>query len=402
MNIAGIVCEYNHMHSGHVRHIAATREILGGDCGIVCVMSGNFVQRGDFAVMNKFARAKAAVMAGADLVIELPIPWCVSSAERFAFGGVSVLENIGAETHISFGSESGDADRLKKTAEILLNPKIDELIRRELEGGISYAAARQKAAEKLAGRELPELKSPNDILGIEYLKAAIKLDSKLSPIAVRRTGAPHDGQADCDTASSSYLREKMLNGEDIKDFVPESVYSVITDETASGRCPVFAEICDTAILARLRSMSDDDYARLPDNSEGLGMRLRSAAVTGTCVKDVLEKTRTKRYAYSRVRRMILAAYLGITADDINGAPPYARVLAMNEKGREIISLTDNYSKIPIIVKPSKARELDDYGRHIFDLGARASDLYALAYPEISRRAGDTEYTTSPYVYKEDL
>ena len=202
MNIAGIVCEYNPMHNGHVRHIAATREILG-DCGIVCVMSGNFVQRGDFAVMNKFVRARAAVLSGADLVLELPVPWCISSAERFAFGGVSILENIGAVTHISIGSESGDAERLEQTADILLDPRMDEIIRRELENGISYATARQRAAEELAGQELQELKSPNDILGLEYLKAAVKLKSKLTPIAIKRTGASHDGRPDSDTASSS-------------------------------------------------------------------------------------------------------------------------------------------------------------------------------------------------------
>ena len=400
MNIAGIICEYNPMHNGHVRHISATREILG-DCGIVCVMSGNFVQRGDFAVMNKFARAKAAVLSGADLVIELPVPWCISSAERFAFGGVSILENIGAVTHISFGSESGDTGRLIKTAELLLNTNIDDIIRSELESGISYATARQKAAEKLAGSELPELRSPNDILAMEYLKVINKIGSKLSPIAVRRVGALHDGQAFSDTPSSSFLRDMMSLGEDIKNYVPKGVYSVATEEIYYGRCPVSAGVCDAAIMARLRSMSDDDYSRLPDSSEGLGMRLKSAAIAGTCVENVLEKTRTKRYAYSRLRRMILAAYLGVTADDIKCAPPYARVLAMNDVGRQIISLINERSRIPVIIKPSKAKELDENAKRIFDLGAKTSDLYSLAYPDVSQRIGNTEYTTSPYVYKED-
>ena len=221
VNIAGIVCEYNPMHKSHEYHIAKTRELLGPDCGIICVMSGNFVQRGDFAVMNKFARARAAVLCGADLVIELPVPWCVSTAEKFATGAVSILDNIGVCTHISFGSETGELEPLREIANYLLDPEIDGLIKDGLKKGVSYAAARQRALENLMGRKVPELSSPNDILAIEYLKALETLESDINPLAVKREGAEHDSDYDDEFVSASFLREKLFLGENIDSYISD-------------------------------------------------------------------------------------------------------------------------------------------------------------------------------------
>lgn len=398
MNIAGIVCEYNPMHKSHVYHIEKTREILGEDSGIVCVMSGNFVQRGDFAVMNKFARAKAAIKAGADLVLELPIPWSVSTAEKFAQGAVSIIDNIGVCTHLSFGSETGELDPLYDVARCLLDPEIDKLIRTELEKGISYAAARQKAVEWLLNGKNQDIKSPNNILAIEYIKALEIFGSNIEPLTIKRQGADHDDNDENELGvSASFLREKLLNEEDISEYVPEEVVDIISAEIKKGRCPISMDRCDTAIMAKLRSMTQEEYAALPDASEGLYARLRKAAFSEGSVKEVLEKVRTKRYAYARIRRMVICAYLGIKASDLDMLPPYARVLGMGKKGQKILSKMKKSSSIPIITKAAKVRDLSDECRYIFELGAKATDLYTLAYTEPKRRIGDTDYTTTPFV-----
>lgn len=403
MKTAGIVCEYNPMHSGHLYQIEKTREILGEDAAIVCVMSGNYVQRGECAVMNKFARAKAAVLSGADLVIELPIPWNISTAERFAAGAVSILDRIGVCTHISFGSETGEIKALQDAAEKLLEPEMDKLIKLELEKGMSYPSARQTALKKLCGSRADIISQPNNILAVEYLKAILTQESKLIPIAVERIGAGHDSaESNEKTVSASYIREKLLSGEDIeseKKYLPESVYSVLCEEIAAGRAPVSFENSETAVLSKLRTMSSTDFSLLPDGSEGLYFRLYKAASEEPTIKDIIDKTKTKRYAYSRIKRMILFAYLGIRAADAQGLPPYARVLAIGKKGRELIKKMSEKSKVPVIVKPSAGRKLDEYGAKIFELGAKATDLYVLGYKNAGERRGGSEYTTTPFVLK---
>lgn len=403
MNIAGIVCEYNPMHRSHVYHIEKTKECLGGDTAVVCVMSGDFVQRGEPAVMNKFARAKAAVMSGANLVIENPAPWCISSAERFAFGAVSILDSIGVCTHISFGSESGDIEPLAEAAEALGADEVQEYIGAEIRNGLSYAAARQKAAEIVMGKSADFIKMPNNILAIEYLKALSGLKSNIEPVTIKRFGAGHDDMKEGESVSASLIREKLLAGADIKDNVPGAVFSVIEEEAAAGRAPVTMDAADTAIMSGLRKMTMPEFMRLPDSAEELYWRLKSAAADSTNIKEVIEKARTKRYSYARIRRVLLYLYLGF--DSLynavippRGAVPYARVLAFDGKGREVLGLMKKTSKIPVITKPSKVREIEGTAGDVFDLNARISDLYSLLYPNVSERHGNRDYRNSPFVY----
>jgi len=288
VNIAGIVCEYNPFHKGHEYQIAETRRILGADSGIVCVMSGDFVQRGEFAVFPKHARAKAAVKCGADLVVELPVPWAAASAEKFALGAVSVLAGSGVCSHLSFGSETGDISGLEETVGILSDPKINEKIAGYLQDGISYAAARQKAAEEIAGKNIGHLKSPNDILAVEYIKAIKALGVNIEPMAVRRIGAKHDGETENGFASASFIRESLLNGEDIKDFLPEKAFSVFSREIEEGRGPVTLENAEVAILSRLRAMTEEEYNSLPENSEGLANRLRKNGRALGSVQEIMD------------------------------------------------------------------------------------------------------------------
>lgn len=400
MKIAGIISEYNPIHAGHIRHIALTRAMLasdaaaGSDIGVVCVMSGNFVQRGDLAIFEKHCRAEAAVACGADLVIELPLPYVLSSAERFARGGVMLLEALGVVTHLSFGSEAGNIDVLQEIADGMGAPESSVLLREEMKSGISYPAARQKAAVRLLGEKADAIKTPNNILGIEYLSALRGLKSDMIPLTVRRIGAMHDAPG---AESASYLRQLLQNGETPWNFMPETAAAIFTRELDAGRGPVLIDNADTAILSRLRMLQAESWARLPDATEGLQDRLMRCARLQPTLAAVLDSAKTKRYPLSRLRRMALCAVLGITEDDTRQPPAYIRVLAMNRRGAEILREVNEASSLPVITKPAQAKLLPEPARSLFQKVSNATDFYVLAYPGKQNRSGGQEWTTSPKI-----
>ncbi|MBQ3404605.1 MAG: nucleotidyltransferase family protein [Oscillospiraceae bacterium] len=396
MKTAGIICEYNPFHKGHAYHITETRRMLGEDCAVFCVMSGNFTQRGDFAMINKLSRAKAAVLSGADLVAELPLPWALSSAEGFARGGVSLLEASGVCSHISFGSECGEINALSEAANMLLSPQLDAIIRQKLQSGISYASARQRAVEELSAESALLLGEPNNILGIEYLKTLRKLESGIVPITVKRSGAGHDaaprpGQL----PSAAHLRAISPDSREFAENVPESAMEIYAEDFRSGGAPVLMKNCELALLSRLRAFKEDDFADLPDGSEGLYMRFMKFARTDPDIESILVHTKTKRYAMSRIRRMLLCACLGIKASDAQGCPPYLRVLAFNDKGRKLLGEIGSRSPLPIISRSADAKALGPEARHIFELEAASTDLWALACPQVYRRSAGQEWQQSP-------
>jgi predicted nucleotidyltransferase len=397
MDIAGIICEYNPIHTGHIHHIAETRGMLGADAGIICVMSGNFVQRGETAVFEKHARAAAAVLCGADLVLELPLPYVLSSAEGFARGGVRLLNALGVVTHLSFGSEAGEIEPLQAVADSLLTSETDEIIKRELRSGVSYAAARERATRKLLGDKADVLTAPNNILGIEYLKALYESGSAMTPVTVRRSGAGHDGVG---AESSSHLRQLLKEGSQPWAFIPPQAREVYQAEADAGRGPVFLEAIEQAILSRLRMLPDEAYTRLPDATEGLGGRLRRYAASCPDISSILEGTKTKRYALSRIRRMLMCAALGINGEDTLVPPPYIRVVAANKKGRQLIKRIKERTALPVVTKPAAAKagfagSQNDAALKMLMLEAAATDLYVLAYPDAQNRRGGQEWTISP-------
>jgi len=394
LKIAGIVAEYNPFHTGHLLHMEKTRALLGEDTAIVCIMSGNFTQRGDFAIFEKHARAEAAVLCGADLVLELPVPWALSSAEGFAFGAVSVLDSLGIITHLSFGSEAGCVSLLDNAAGFLLSAQSDELIKYELQKGVSYAQARQKAALTALGDAAEVLRSPNNILGIEYIKALKKLKSAIEPITFRRIGAGHDSSELSETASASKIRGILKNGGDARRFIPRAAGEIFARETACGRAPVFIENCETAILSALRRMTRDELCSLDGGAEGLGDRLYKFASVEPRLSSVYEKTKTKRYALSRIRRLVLRAYLGIPLD-LPEAPPYAKILALGNRGR--ILLKNASEDFTLISRPASGKSLTGNARRAFELDSLSTDLYVLAYPGETQRYGGQEYLLGPKI-----
>jgi predicted nucleotidyltransferase len=359
--VAGIVAEYNPFHRGHAHQIAETRRLLGDHCAVLCVMSGDFVQRGDAAVFDKFERAEAAVRGGADLVLELPLRWCLSSAEGFARGAVSILKSAGVVTHLSFGSETGELAPLQKAAGGLRDPALDDLLREELKRGLSFPAARQNALERLIGEDAAVLSNPNDLLAVEYLRAIHDLDAALAPVAVRRVGAHHDAAGESDYPSASELRSRMKAGQDVSAWAPH-----LPDAK-----PVFLEDLETAILSRLRMLPKEAFAALPDCAEGLENVLWQAVHSEAALDDILAAAKSKRYPMSRLRRMLLCAALGVKKAD--GLPPYLRVLAANERGRALLHTMRETASLPVITKPADARDMPE-----FHLTADAHDLYVLA------------------------
>lgn len=335
--ILGIICEFNPFHKGH-KHLIDS--VKGENDAVVCAMSGNFVQRGEFAVQNKFNRAKTAIENGADLVVEIPTVCSTLSAQGFAKAGVEILEGTGVCDALAFGAECDNTDELLYVAEKI--KACDDEIKQELQKGVSYPKARQNVVNS------PLLDTPNNILAIEYLTY-----TKLKPIAVKRIGKGHD--SDDSEYSASEIRKNMS-----------------LDDICS------MENCSNAILAKLRTMTREDFAKIDDVSEGLENRIYDAVRQATSIDEIYDLIKTKRYTHSRIRRIILRSYLSITKD-VQKSPAYIRVLAFNDKGREILKQMKKTAKLPVIMRYSDVNDLGDDVKMLFEQECVFTDLYNLGY-----------------------
>jgi len=391
MKIIGIIAEYNPFHNGHRLHIEESKKAVSRDTAVVCVMSGDFVQRGEAAIFSKYARAEAAVKCGADLVIELPLPWALSSAESFAMGAAGLLGELNCVDYLSFGSECGDLGILNSLATALIDPALDAEILEELKSGISYAAARQAALSRSIGSLADHLGSPNNILAVEYLKAIYRLRLRMEPLTIKRTGAGHDEEG----GSASDIRSMLAMERPIKNYVPKDAYVLYKREKEQGRGPVLMEDLESAVLSRLRMMNEKDFAGIPDDSEGLGNRLFAAAREESSLDGILSAAKSKRYALSRLRRMCLCAALGIKKGEAEGLPPYARILAANETGKAVLKIINDKASVPVITKPASVKELSEECRSLFELCSSAHDLYVLGYKAVEERRGSADWRTSP-------
>jgi len=327
VKIVGIICEYNPMHRGHEKQIGEIRRIHGPDTAIVCLMSGNYVQRGAPSIVDKSLRAKAALNCGADLVLELPIEYALSSAEGFAAGGVRILG--GFCDHLCFGTENADVEKLMDTAKALLSDEFRPLLKAQLEAGKSFPAARHAALEQM-GLDAGILETPNNILAVEYSKAILSQDCAMKNMPNFRGGSYHDEQADPENPSATALRKLMTDGTDWTAFVPEGC-RVFRDAplhtTAAG---------ERAILTRLRTMTDAQFEALPYGSEGLWRKLMHASRSCSTLEQIIAATKSKRYTRTRIDRMILCAFLGLSLEDLMTSPSYTRVLGFTDRGRKVL------------------------------------------------------------------
>ncbi len=327
MKTVGIICEYNPLHLGHRKQIRRIRETFGPDTAIVCAMSGNFVQRGAPAIVDKSPRAMAAILSGADLVVELPVTTALQSAEGFAAGGVKILSRL-CDT-LCFGSESADGEALMATARALLSQDFPPLLRSFLDQGLSFPAARQAALEAL---DLPGVKSPNDILGVEYCKAILSQNSPMEAFPILREGSYHAEFADEENPSATAVRNLMLNAYNWQTCVPRAARDVFEQSPLHSLAAG-----ERAILARLRTMTDTEFEALPYGSEGLWRKLMHASRREATLEEILTAVKSKRYTRSRLDRMVMCAFLGITKADLETQVPYTRVLAFNSRGRGILN-----------------------------------------------------------------
>ena len=328
MNV-GIVCEYSPFHRGHWKQINRIREEFGPQTGIICAMSGNYVQRGHPAVFEKTLRAEAALRCGADLVVELPVTTALSSAESFASGGVAVLSRLC--DGLCFGAETAAPDLLEQTTRALLSDDFPPLLRRELDTGRSFPAARQAALESM-GLSGKLLEAPNNILAVEYCKAMIRQASPMKPIPISREGSYHAEEADFENPSATSLRLRLQKGQDIRAYLPDAVASIF-----AGAPTHTLEAGERAVLGKLRTMTEAEFDALPFGSEGLWRKLMHESRAQKTLEDIASSVKSKRYTRSRVDRMILCACLGITAEMMNRDIPYVRVLGFNSRGREILN-----------------------------------------------------------------
>ena len=325
MQTTGIICEYNPLHLGHRKQIAHLKA-LGHT--VVCLMSGNFVQRGHPAIFDKMARAQAAIRCGADLVLELPVQYALSSAEGFAAGGVEILSKIC--DNLCFGAETADTAALMATAQCLLTPAFSDALRAHLDAGNSFPAARAAALASL-GVDSALVETPNNILAVEYCKAILAQGASLSPMPIHRPGSYHDAAPDPENPSATALRILLENSASWQPFVPGSAVDCFQNAAIHT-----LQQGQAAMLYRLRTMTDAEFEALPYGSEGLWRKLMHACRKEPDLETIIAATKSKRYTRTRIDRMILCAVLGLTADDLATPAPYCRVLAFNDTGREIL------------------------------------------------------------------
>lgn len=369
MDAVGVVCEFDPLHRGHERLLHRA-----GESGrvLVCAMSGNFTQRGGAACVEKFARAEMAVRCGADLVVELPTPWAMATAEKFADGGVSLLAQCGVKT-LYFGSECGDTDALWAMAEALLRADVHRAIRLEMDGGLPYAAARQAVLERETGLGAL-LAQPNNTLAVEYLKAIRRRGLAADAVTVRREDGGHHG-----TASASHIRALLAAGQEAKAFalMPPQAADILSREMKKGLAPADPARLERAMLARLRLMNEHDFASYDSGGEGLYRRVYRAVQEGGSLGDILTRATTKRYPTARVRRMLWAVFLGLEApgEDI----PYVRILAATEVGRRLLRQMRD-AGVPVLTKAADVGRLGPSAEALFTREARRTDVYALACP----------------------
>lgn len=366
MRAAGVICEYNPFHLGHEKQLRLMRERMGEDMAAVCLMSGNFVQRGAPAVFDKTVRARAAVECGASLVLELPVTIALSSAEGFARGGVEIFDRLGAVDTLCFGSETGGTGAIVRAAEAMCTPGFTQALRAVLDEGRSYPAARQLALERVCG-DGALLNAPNDILAVEYCKALLERGSRMQPLAVRRDGGYHDERPDRENPSATAVRAQLEQGGAWRQLVPQAAAAVYAAAVRySGQAG------ERAMLARLRGLTREEWERVPFGSEGLWNKVWRAVQTEGSVEEILCAAKSKRYPRTRLQRLLMCAYLGIPQKALNRPVPYVRVLAFDEKGRRLLREMRGNGGIPIINAGERGPDAE-----YFALECRCAALYGL-------------------------
>ncbi|WAM32944.1 nucleotidyltransferase [Caldicellulosiruptor morganii] len=379
MKVAGIIVEYNPFHNGHLYHLQKTKEITGADI-IVAVMSGNFIQRGEPAIVNKWARTKMALLNGVDVVFELPFAYACNSAEIFAYGSICILDTLGVNWLV-FGSEAGDINLLKKIAMHLAfeEESFRKYLKEYLKKGISFPKARELALKKMNNDNVKFL--PNNILGIEYIKWILRMNSKIQPITIKRIGSSYNDPAlESNFCSATAIRKNINNMEAIKEKMPEASFKVLVEEIESGRGPVTIE--DFYKIFVYRWVIDKDFLTDQlDVKEGIENRFYKFLPASKGAQDLLSKVKTKRYTLTRLQRIFIHSVVDskINQKELLSEKPYIRVLGFNNKGKTFLNTIKE--KIEYITKLDSYVVKNTLHSHLLELEIRASQIHALMYKD---------------------
>lgn len=427
MKVLGVIAEYNPFHNGHAYHIEKSKSVSGCDA-VVCVMSGNYIQRGEPALVNKFARAEIAIKSGVDLVIELPVPFAMSSAEMFAFGAVKILDSIGIVDCISFGSEHGDVSSLQFISDILVNEpqEYKDELKKQLSLGLSFPVCRQNAIRKyIEDKQINSgfsdisilLETSNNILGIEYLKAISRLKSSIKPYTVKRIANQYNSvDLSGNISSATAIRNDILAMENhgqsqltmhAAEAVSLDAKFILAREMRQGRGPNSINRFESIILALLRQSSIEALGALPGISEGLEYRIKKAGEISGSMDELIANICTKRYTRTRIQRILLSLLTGITKNDVGlfmqyGGPQYSRILAFNHTGRELLSEMKKTSLLPVITKASDYRNsCNSLLVRMLEIEARSTDMYVLGYRNPASRKSGQEFTQNIVICRDD-
>ena len=403
MKVAAIITEYNPFHNGHKYQVDKIRELLGDDTVVIAIMSGNFTQRGEIAIADKTVRAKAAVECGVNLVLELPFPFSMSSAEFFAKGGVYIANALGIVDYLVFGSECGNIRELSDIASIMLSSEyqlyLDSLKNSPDYRDAGYPELCEKALSDIYGKEFSrDFFSPNNILGIEYIKALKSLHSDIEALTIRREGA---GYLDiinpmAEFQSASAIREEIAcKNLSALDFVPQNAKNIYIKAIDEGKMPSDISRLDLALISFFRLNSPKADLDIHDATGGLYNRLCEMSAEATSISNLTKRTETKKYTTARIRRAIWNSYFGVTSSDIRSMPSYTQVLAMDSTGRAALKRIKKATDLPVITKPSSYKDMDEQVVKQKEMSNKADSVFALTLKVAN--SGRFALTFTPYV-----
>ena len=397
MKILGIIAEYNPFHNGHSYQIQKAKQITNADA-VVVIMSGNFVQRGEPAILDKWTRTHMTLCSGADIVIELPVIYATASAEYFAYAAVKLFHDMGIITDICFGSELGEIAPLQQIAELLLQEpeQFRKNLKQQLQKGISYASARCIALSQYYPNSEKILFQPNNILAVEYLKALLKLNSNICPHTIARKNSDYNSIAlhHKNMASASALRNAIAqnNINQINQYIPSECYTILCESISQGKAPIFLEQFTSALHYCIRNKTPEEIKNIFEVTEGLENRIYKAFDTQYELKDIISFIKTKRYTQTHIQRILLHILLQIQKEDIlyfNDTIycPYIRVLGFRREKQHILSLLKKQSALPLLTNLKQYQTiLDKKGQYLLSLETKSTDIYFMASPnKIYRR-----------------
>lgn len=413
MAVLGIIAEFNPLHNGHLHLLQEAHNYEQFDAA-VCVMSGNFLQRGDPAICNKWSRAEMALQSGIDLVIELPFCFAVRSAYYFARGAIQLLTRTGVVTHLAFGSEIGNIDTLKSISTIIANEpeNYKSLLKKYLSQGLNFPSARSKTLQSLLGtpHEIKDLLvKPNNILALEYLRVIEKEYTPLTPITIARTDSGYHSNNLSRYSSASAIRNVLVNNhspELIGTAMPADCLSILEREISSGRAPVPVSSIDQSILIKLRTLPIEQLRNIYEISEGLEYRIKQAAASCGTVDELKQAIKSKRYSFTRINRILLYSLCDLCKNQVEQfdqyGPSYIHILGFSSKGKKILQEIKNKSRLVILNRGSDVKNAYTKGENavlkkMLALDILATDIYTLLYPEPSQRLGALDFTTSPII-----